>query len=128
MQLQPALDNAEEGLIVSPAADLTTGSPETGPPDCLAYDISFRREGHALVESHDEVGTQRFLNLDRRLRRNEMCRTVEMRLEAHTFVRNLAQFCQAENLKAAAVRQNGSRPSGEAMQAAHFFHDLVPRP
>ena len=50
-----------------------------------------------------------------------------MRLKAHTFVRHLAQFGETENLKSAAVRQDGSGPSGKSMQSTHLSYDLVAR-
>src|SRR5437660_11344806 len=51
-----------------------------------------------------------------------------MRLKAHSLVRHLAQFGEAENLKSATVRQDGSGPPGEPVQSTHLSHDLMPRP
>ena len=81
-----------------------------------------------MIERHHGIGPQRFFDLDGGLRRNEMRGPIEMRLKAHTLVRHLAQFSETENLKSAAVRQNGSRPPGEPMQSTHLSHDLMPRP
>ena len=51
-----------------------------------------------------------------------------MRLKAHSLVRHLAQFGEAENLKSATVRQDGSGPPCEPVQSTHLSHDLMPRP
>ena len=57
-----------------------------------------------------------------------MRRAVEVRLEAHAVIRDLAELGQAEDLKPAAVREDRARPPDETMQPAHFSHNLVPRP
>ena len=65
--------------------------------------------GNALIEGHDDVGAQRFLDIHRRLGRDEVLRpAVEMRLERHTLLGDLAKVRQAEDLEAAAVR--GTEP------------------
>ena len=56
-----------------------------------------------------------------------MFRSVKMGTEFHTFLTDLAQAVQAEDLKAAAIRQDGPRPGGEAMQAAVPGHEFVAR-
>lgn len=81
-----------------------------------------------MIERHHDIGPQRFFDLDGSLRRDEMCGSIEMRLKAHAFVRHLTQLRKAENLKPSAVRQDGSRPTSEPVQATHFSHDLMSRP
>ena len=51
-----------------------------------------------------------------------------MRAKGHAFLRDLAQFVQAENLEAAGVGENRARPGHEAMQSAQLADLLHPRP
>ena len=81
-----------------------------------------------MIERHHDIGSQRFFDLDGGLRRDEMRGPIEMRLKAHTLVRHFAQFGETENLKSAAVRQDGSVPPGEPMQSTHLSHNLMSRP
>jgi hypothetical protein len=83
------------------------------------------RQSHALIECHGNIGTERFLDLDRDFRSNEMPGTVQMRLKSHPIVRHLAQFCQAEDLKSSAIRQHRARPTGEGMEPTQFSHDFM---
>ena len=52
---------------------------------------------------------------------------VQMRVECHAFLGDIAKFRQAEHLKATAVRQNRTIPTGELVQAAHIGNQLVAR-
>ena len=47
-----------------------------------------------------------------------MARPVDMRLEGHAALGELAQFCEAHHLEAAGVGENGMRPVHEFVQAA----------
>ena len=72
----------------------------------------------ALVEHHGDVRTQRLLNFNRFFRRKKMFRAVQMRAEDHAFVRDFSQIGETENLKAARIGEDRSRPGHEAVQAA----------
>ena len=51
--------------------------------------------------------------------------TVEVGVEGHALLGDLAQLGKAEHLKPAAVGQNGTVPLGELVQPAHIRHQLV---
>ena len=53
---------------------------------------------------------------------------VEVRLEDHALLGDLAQAAQAEDLKAAGIGEDGVRPGHEAVQSAHLADQLVPGP
>src|SRR6478736_4462802 len=115
IHIEAALHDPKEGLIRATPTGLTTLCPESGPSHGIAHHLSLSRQSHAVIERHHNIGPQRFLNFDGGLRCNEMCGPIEMRLKAHALVRHLTQFSQTENLKSAAVRQDGSGPPGEPM-------------
>ena len=79
-----------------------------------------------MIERHDDIGTERLFDFNRRFGRDEMRRAVDVRLKRHALVSDLAEFRQTENLKPAAVGQNRTRPSGKGVQPAQFRHDLMP--
>src|SRR6478752_6377851 len=103
----PALNNAKESLIGPASCRLAP----SGPPLCTLKRIldPFTRGGkrHAFVECHHDVGPERLLNLNGPFGANMMQRSVQMRLEGHTFVGHLAQLRQTKDLKTTAVGQNG---------------------
>ena len=45
--------------------------------------------------------------------------------KGHALLSDLAQLCQTEHLKSAAVGQDGAVPAGELVQTAHVGHQLV---
>ncbi len=51
-----------------------------------------------------------------------------MRAEEYAVFGNFPEVVQAEDLEASGIRQNGARPSHEAMQAAQALNTLVPWP
>ena len=53
---------------------------------------------------------------------------VQVRAKRHAFVRHLAQFAQAENLKAARIRKNRARPGHEFVQSAQLADQFVAGP
>ena len=87
--------------------------------------IVLSRVLHALVKGHGNGGTQVCLDLHALFRAHEDAVAVQMGGKGHTFFGDLAQLCQAEHLKSAAVGQDGAVPAGELVQAAHVSHQLI---
>src|ERR1700683_717193 len=73
----------------------------------------------AFVERHDDVGAEANLRFHGTLGTEEMRRAIEMRTKRDALFLDLAQFVQAEDLKAAGVGKDGARPRHEAMQPTH---------
>lgn len=113
---------------VGDAAEMS--DPCLGPLDGAPHGLSGRlvSDGirQALVQHHEDVAAKRQLNVDGRLRREQMSIAVQVRTEQHALIAHLAQAVQAEHLKAARVGQNGPVPGHEAVQAAHSPDQLVP--
>jgi hypothetical protein len=69
-----------------------------------------------LIERHDNVASERPLDLHRKFRRESMRAAIKMGLESHSFVVDLVQSRERKHLEAAAIGQNRSRPVHEAME------------
>lgn len=80
----------------------------------------FRRAGvgGALVERHDNIRAEIALDLHHAFGRENVPRTVNVRLELNAVLADAPQPGQAEHLKAAAVRQQRPRPALKSVQAA----------
>ena len=50
---------------------------------------------------------------------------VEVRGKGHALLGDLAQLCEAEHLKSAAVGEDGAVPAGKLVQAAHIGYQLI---
>ena len=76
------------------------------------------RAGGALIEHHNNVGPQRILHghAARGIEMNH--RSIDVALEAYTLVGDAIEIGQGKDLKSAAVGEDRSRPSHEAMQIA----------
>ena len=79
--------------------------------------IVCRRVGRAFIELHDDVGIERALHLHRALRREEHLAAIDRRAEACAFFGQLADFGEAEHLKAAGIGENRLVPVHELVQA-----------
>ena len=79
----------------------------------------------AFVEGHDDIRAQVLLNGNGLLRREAMRRAVNVTLEGHTVIIDLAGLRQREDLEAARIGQHGTGPLHELMQATHVAHQLV---
>src|ERR1051325_3104343 len=86
------------------------------------------RMGQTLVEHHRHVGAELRLDIGRSLRRQQMGRTVEMRLKVRALLVDLPPGRQAEYLVAAAVGENWLRPADKPMQAATPRNEIVAGP
>ena len=78
-----------------------------------------------FVEGHDDVRAEVLLNRNGLFRREAMRRTVDVTLEGHAVIVDLAGLRQREDLEAARVGQHGMRPLHEFVQAAHLRHQLI---
>ena len=78
-----------------------------------------------FVECHDDVRAEIFLNRNGFFRREAMRRTVNVTLEGHAVVVDLASLREREHLKAARVGEHGTSPLHELVQAAHVAHEFV---
>ena len=85
--------------------------------------VVIRVAGAALVEGHDDVRTDRALDVHHLLRREEVLRSVDVRAEEGALLVQFAILREGKDLKAAAVGQDRFAPGVEAMQAARLFED-----
>ena len=79
----------------------------------------------ALIQHHHNVATEGQLDVYGRFGREEVLVTIQVRAEDHTFVRDLAQSIQAEDLETTRVGENRPRPLHELMQAAKVPDSFV---
>ena len=77
------------------------------------------RAWRAFVEGHHDVGPDAALDVHHPFRREQMLRAVDVGTELHPLFLHLTDPRQREHLEAAAVGEDGTLPSVEAMQAAH---------
>ena len=85
------------------------------------------RMRRALVESHDDIRTERVLDFHRGLGADETRTAIEMVLEMGPLLRDTAQLRQGKNLETTAVGQNRTIPAHELVQAADLADDVEPR-
>ena len=77
----------------------------------------------AFVERHEDVASEIQLGVHGGFRREGVQIAIEVRLEHHALVGDLAQAAQAEHLVAAGIRKDGVGPGHEAVQPAEFADD-----
>ena len=87
-----------------------------------------RRQPHAFVELHGDVGAEQVLDLDCALGRKLDGGAIEMRAEGHSLVLDLAQLRERHDLVAAGIGQNCARPAHECVQPAERRDALGARP
>ena len=73
----------------------------------------------ALVEHHQDVAAEGELGVHGGFGREFVRVAVEVGLEDHAFVGDLAQAGEAEDLESAGIGEDGARPRHEAVQSAH---------
>ena len=88
----------------------------------LLHRLGRRRQRHAFVELHADVGVEQRLDLQRPLRRQPVGRSVDVRLERDAVLVELTEFRQRHHLEAAAVGQDRSIPTCKFVQAAERRH------
>src|SRR5437899_1482354 len=123
------LDDAEQRLAAG--AGRVSGARALGPAqrqrERALGGLARGRIGQALVERHRDVGAERPLDLDDRLRRQKARGPVERRAELDAVVAALAELGQAEDLEDAGVGEDRAVPAHEAVQAAEVAHDVRTR-
>src|SRR5690606_40796784 len=82
----PAPHDAAQGMTTVPARRLAAISPAHGPKHRLPGFGVTHRIGRAIIKSHNNVGPQHLLNLDRLFRRQKMAASVEMGLKGHSLL------------------------------------------
>ena len=80
-----------------------------------------------FVEGHDDVRAEILLDADGTLGREAVRRAVNVTLEGHALIVDLASLRQRENLEAARIGQHGIGPAHEAMQSAHLGDEVIAR-
>ena len=123
-----ALHDAVKSLDLLPSAlmmDLQAPfSPSGGALHGLTDIILQRGIGDALVESHEDVGPDAVLEPGGRLGRHFPGAPVQVGLELHALLADLAQVSQAEHLESPAVGQDGFVPMHEGVQPSGFFNEI----
>ena len=104
---------------------LATQQPPGGTGAAVFGILVLRGVFDALIKGHGDGGTQIGLNLHALFRAHEDLVPVQMRMEGYPLLADVAELCQAEYLKSAAVGQDGPVPAGELVQAAHVGNHLV---
>ncbi len=82
--------------------------------------LARRRELDADVEHHRDVHAELFFEGDHRFGRKAVGAAVDVRLERHAVVVELAPLLQAEDLEAAGIGEDRTVPRHEAMQSARL--------
>ena len=82
--------------------------------------------GRAIVEDHGDVGAEFALNLHGFFGAEEEEGAIEVRAEFDSVRFDFADGCQAEDLKAAAVGEDGQRPVDKFVEAAGGADDVHP--
>lgn len=78
--------------------------------------------GRALVERHDQVRAEFFLNLHGDLGREEVLVSIDGGAELHAILQNFALVVEGEHLKTAGVGEVRFFPAGPLVQAAPLLH------
>ena len=76
--------------------------------------------GRAFVKKHGNIASQIRLYLHGAFRTKHHVRAVQMILETHALLRNLAELRQRPDLEPPGIRQNGTVPGRKTMQPPHF--------
>src|SRR5918994_1690508 len=82
----------------------------------------------ALVEHHRNIRSELRLNVDRRLRCQQMLAAVEMRAERRALFVHFAPCREAEHLIPAAVSEDGLVPSDECVETTELSDTRSTRP
>src|SRR5215467_11098047 len=96
--------------------------------DALRRVIVRARIRNAFIQHHCDIAAEFRLDFHCDLRRNERPAAVDVILEFDALFGDFAQFRERENLEPAAIRENGTIPAHEIVQAAKMFDDVESRP
>jgi len=103
-------------------------SPPNSPVHRLSSDIMGDGIRQALVECHDDVASQRQLDIDRAFRREEVLITIQVRSEQHAVFRYFAKRVQTKHLETAGIGQDGAVPSHKLVQSSEALDAFMTRP
>jgi hypothetical protein len=131
--LSPPMAYASNPIATVSAALSRRRSGKTPPctmPNCawLARGVDGRRIREALVEHHRDIGSQLRLDVDGLLGREEVRRSIEVRLKSRALFRDRPAGGQAEHLIAAAVGQDRFPPPDEPVKPASTCDEIVAGP
>ena len=130
------LINAEEHLsgvdrivlrVIFGKRGLAPGKPPVG---ALAGSLDILSRGgylYALVKGHGNVGSEVRLYAHAILGSHKNMPPVHMRVEFYALLAYLAELCEGEYLKTAAVSEYGAVPRHESVEAAHLLDELIAR-
>ncbi len=124
VRVDPALDDAKEGLVVPFPGGQAALGPAVSPLHG-EFAVSVVVGVGALVEGHDDIRPQVLLDGDGFFGGEAVSGAVDMTLEGDPVVVDLAGLGQREDLEAARIGQQGMRPLHEGVQAAQSRHQLV---
>ena len=124
VRLNAALDDPKESLVAASLGFEANFRPAMSPFHGELAVLMVVGVG-AFVESHDDVRAEVLLNSNGSLRREAMCRAVDVTLEGHAFIVYLAGLRKREDLEAARIGEHGMRPAHEPMQATQPSHHIV---
>jgi hypothetical protein len=135
VQVHAALHDAEQiagrrpaGLIRTVVASMTARRPAHRALHRGLGLLMGGRKRRAVVEGHRDVRAERALHVHRIFGGQAHFAAVHRRLEAHTLLRDLAQFFEAEHLEAAGVREDRTAPMHETVQPTMRGDNLRTRP
>ena len=126
VRIDTTLDDAEDHLAGSARLFAAFGGPAHGAFDGGAKFSRCAGVRRAVVEHHRDVRAEFALDLHRLFRAEKKERAIEMGTEFDAVGFDFANGSEAENLKAAAVGEDGQRPVDEIVQAAGGADDAHP--
>ncbi len=115
--IRQAVETVELGLAASEPARRAVD----GVLDVLAR----RRVFDALIKRHGDIRAEIGLDAHALLGTHEDFAAVDVRMEGHALLLDLAQRRKRENLKSARVVQHRAVPAHELVQTAHLTNDLI---
>ena len=123
-----ALHDAENFLSVRARQRATLARPANGALDSEALLFRGRIVRRTFVKNHRDVGAKHALDFHGFFRADKQKRTIQVRTKFHAVFLHLANFCEAENLKAPAVGENRQLPIHELVQSAGSRDDFQAGP
>lgn len=123
--MKTSLNDSEERLMRFEFNRFTAAGPAMRELHAGAKSFFGRWKFRAFVERHHDVGSESALDLHGFLWRDEVPRAIDVRLESHTFFRELIDVGEREDLVATGVCEDGPVPAHELVKATHLLDELV---
>ena len=124
VRLNAALDDPKESLVAAaPGFDANfrpAVSPFHGEPAVFVV-VGIG----ALVECHDDIRAEVLLDPDGALGREAVRRAIDVTLEGHAFIIDLAGLGKREDLETARIGEHGMRPAHEPVQTTQPGNDII---